>query len=141
MRVLKICKKLNLDPTLVALMHDFTNYCADALPIRGNFIINVVSDRKPYGIPTTGAYFVGQNKINVYGKNRALVDVLRSIAHEMTHMMQEEKDMLEFPVQDAGGHIEDEANAKAGELIKLFAKSKPTRTKIYESALRSDKII
>ena len=130
-----------MDPNQLALMHDFINYCAKELPIRGNFTINVVSDRKPYSIPTTGAYFVGQNKINVYGKNRALVDVLRSIAHEMTHMMQDECQMIEFPVQDAGGHIEDEANAKAGEIIKLFAKSKPIRGKIYESVLKSKKII
>ncbi len=141
MRRLKICKKLNTDPDHLALMHDFINYCADCLPIKGNFVVNVVSDRKPHGIPTTGAYFVGQNKINVYGKNRALVDVLRSIAHEMTHMMQDETGMIKLPVQDAGGFIEDQANAKAGEIIKLFAKSKPIRGRIYESVKKSGKIL
>ena len=44
---------------------------------------------------------------------------------------------IKFPVQDAGGDIEDEANAKAGEMIKIFAKSKPERKRIYESLIYS----
>ena len=46
--------------------------------------------------------------------------------------MQDESGMLVGIIQDAGGEIEDEANAKAGELIKLFAKSIPQRRAIYE---------
>ena len=40
---------------------------------------------------------------------------------------------LDFPVQDVGGDIENEANARAGELIKAYAKSSPARKRIYES--------
>ena len=59
----------------------------------------------------------------------------------MTHMMQDETGAIKGPVQDAGGFIEDEANAKAGEIIKLFAKSKPIRRQIYESVRRSKNIL
>jgi len=79
---------------------------------------------------------VGQNDIRVYGKNRSLADVMRSVAHEMTHMMQDEQNLLHGNVKDAGGFHEDQANAKAGELLKLYAK-KPGRKKIYESVKRS----
>ena len=77
----------------------------------------------------------------VFGKNRALVDVLRSVAHEMTHMMQDETGLITGPVQDAGGFHEDQANSKAGEIIKLFAKSTPVRKRIYESFERSNLIL
>jgi len=103
--------------------------------VSGDFEIHVVSDRDYHNIGTTAAYHIGKNIVKVYGKNRALVDILRSIAHELTHMMQDESGMLDGQIQDAGGPIEDEANARAGELIKLYAKSSPERKRIYESAI------
>jgi len=60
--------------------------------------------------------------IKVNGKNRALVDIMRSIAHEMVHHKQYEEGRLEVKPKDIGGDIEDEANAKAGQFIKMFAK-------------------
>ena len=54
----------------------------------------------------------------------------------MVHCSQDEKGELVGVIRDAGGEIEDEANARAGELIKLFAKSNPQRKSIYESILR-----
>jgi hypothetical protein len=61
---------------------------------------------------------------------------MRSIAHEMTHMMQDQTGLINGPIRDAGGFHEDQANSRAGELIKLFAKSSPERKKIYESKSR-----
>ena len=103
--------------------------------MESEFEIYVVNDRDKHSIDTTGAYHIGKNIVKVYGKNRALVDILRSIAHELTHLMQNENGMLAGEIQDAGGSIEDEANAKAGELIKLYAKSSPERKRIYESIM------
>ena len=93
----------------------------------------MVNSREPYGISTTALYEVGNNCCKVYCKNRALADVLRSVAHEMTHMMQDQIGILKGPIRDAGGFHEDQANSKAGELLKLFAKSKPSRKAIYEA--------
>jgi hypothetical protein len=60
-------------------------------------------------------------------KNRALVDVMRSIAHELVHHKQWEDGRLNGPKPpDIGGEIEDEANAKAGQFIKMFAKQDET---------------
>jgi len=56
-------------------------------------------------------------------------------------MMQDENGMLVGQIQDAGGDIEDEANAKAGEIIKRYAKSHPGRRKIYESVYLSDLLL
>lgn len=79
-------------------------------------------------LKTTAAYNYSDEekfvKINV--KNRALVDVLRSIAHEMVHHKQFEDGRLKIKPADIGGDIEDEANAKAGQYIKIFAKMDKT---------------
>ena len=128
-----LSKDLGYDRKKRDLATQFILFCAEMLPIEGDFSIHAVSDRKPHGIMTTAAYLVGENSCYVYSKNRALPDVMRSIAHEMTHMMQDEMGLLVGEIRDAGGFHEDQANAKAGELIKLFAKSKEERKKIYES--------
>ena len=133
MRKLYIDKNLGIENRNAVLAGDFINFCADRLPIEGDFEIHLVSDRSKHDIETTAAYHRGAGLIKVYCKKRALVDILRSVAHEMTHLMQDEKGELQGIIQDAGGHIEDQANAKAGELIKLFAKSLPGRRAIYES--------
>ena len=135
-RKLYISPKLDLDAEKTLLISDFINFCCDELPIRGGCKIHIVSDREANRISTTAVYMVGQNDIRVYGKNRSLADVMRSVAHEMTHMMQDEQNLLHGNVKDAGGFHEDQANAKAGELLKLYAK-KPGRKKIYESVKRS----
>tara|TARA_B100000700_G_scaffold126567_1_gene141731 strand:+ start:9342 stop:9767 length:426 start_codon:yes stop_codon:yes gene_type:complete len=132
MRKLFVSDELDLTPENVRLLAEFIVFCEKSLPIENPYIIKVVGRRRQHGITTTAAYAVGGNECRVYAKNRALVDVMRSIAHEMTHMMQDEQGMITGPIQDAGGFHEDQANAKAGELIKLFAKSSPGRRRIYE---------
>ena len=82
-------------------------------------------------LKTTANYNYSNEKkiIRVNSKNRALVDVLRSIAHEMVHHKQFEEGRLKIKPADIGGDIEDEANAKAGQFIKMFAQKDGT---IYE---------
>ena len=123
---------LSYSPEQMRLAGEFIIFCADSLPIEGDFEVHLVNSREPHGISTTALYEVGNNCCKVYCKKRALADVLRSVAHEMTHMMQDQIGILKGPIRDAGGFHEDQANAKAGELIKLFAKSAPGRKMIYE---------
>ena len=78
-------------------------------------------------IKTTASYSYDIEKdycvIRVNCKNRALVDCLRSLGHELVHHKQYENGLFnkEKP-QDIGGDIEDEANAKSGQFIKLFSR-------------------
>jgi hypothetical protein len=51
-------------------------------------------------------------------------------------MMQDEMGLIVGNIRDAGGFHEDQANARAGELIKRFAKSKEGRRAIYENRKR-----
>ena len=130
-----IDKKLNYNAEQKNLACEFIIFCAEKLPIEGNFEIYIVTNRNNHRIKTTAVYEVGNNCCRIYAKNRAFADVMRSIAHEMTHMMQDEMGLLVGKIRDAGGFHEDQANAKAGELLKLFAKSGKGRKAIYESKI------
>jgi Zn-dependent peptidase ImmA (M78 family) len=79
-------------------------------------------------LKTTANYdYTKKNKIiKVNSKNRALVDVMRSLAHELVHHKQYEQGRLDVKPPDIGGEIEDEANAKAGQYIKMFSKMDET---------------
>ena len=88
--------------------------------------IKIQNDRE--GLKTTANHdYTKENKlIKVCAMNRALVDVCRSIAHELVHHKQFEDGRLEVKPPDIGGEIEDEANAKAGQFIKMYSKEDPT---------------
>jgi Zn-dependent peptidase ImmA (M78 family) len=77
------------------------------------------------GLKTTASYDYSSNQdeklIKVNGKNRMLVDIMRSIAHELVHHKQFEMGKLKVKPPDIGGEIEDEANAVAGQLIKKYS--------------------
>jgi hypothetical protein len=107
----------------------FVKFVKNQLELKTVPTISIKGNRD--GLKTTANYdYTKENKIiKVYGKNRALVDIMRSVAHEMVHHKQFEDGRLEQRPPDIGGEIEDEANAKAGQYIKLFAKEDPT---IYE---------
>jgi hypothetical protein len=107
----------------------FVKFVKNQLELKTVPTISIKGNRD--GLKTTANYdYTKENKIiKVYGKNRALIDIMRSVAHEMVHHKQFEDGRLEQRPPDIGGEIEDEANAKAGQYIKLYSKEDPT---IYE---------
>jgi hypothetical protein len=111
------------------ILDKFVLFVKNELELKSVPTIKVQNNRD--GLKTTANYdYTKENKIiKVCAKNRALVDVCRSIAHEMVHHKQFEQGRLEKRPPDIGGEIEDEANAKAGQFIKMFAKKD---SNIYE---------
>ena len=102
---------------------DFVKFIKNELKLKDVPTISIQNHRN--GLKTTANYdYTKENKIvKVCSKNRALVDVMRSLAHELVHHKQWEEGRLNGPKPpDIGGEIEDEANAKAGQLIKMYAK-------------------
>ena len=59
-----------------------------------------------------------------------MADVLRTLAHELVHHKQNEMGKLKIDSGKAGSDIENEANAKAGILMRDFGKE---REEIFES--------
>jgi 50S ribosomal subunit-associated GTPase HflX len=115
-----------LDDDKKEKLNGFVKFVKEQLDIKTTPIITIQNHRD--GLKTTANYdYTKENKIiKVSMKNRALVDVMRSIAHEMVHHKQFEQGRLDIPPPDIGGEIEDEANAKAGQYIKLYSKIDPT---------------
>jgi hypothetical protein len=108
-------------------LDSFVKFVKEQLEIKTVPTIKIQNNRD--GLKTTANYdYTKENKIiKVCSKGRALVDVMRSIAHEMVHHKQFEDGRLDGPQPpDIGGEIEDEANAKAGQYIKMYAKIDPT---------------
>jgi hypothetical protein len=110
-------------------LNGFVKFVKNQLELDSVPTIVIKSNRD--GLKTTANYdYTKENKVvKVYGKNRALVDIMRSVAHELVHHKQFEQGRLEVRPPDIGGEIEDEANAKAGQYIKMFSKENP---EIYE---------
>ena len=118
-----------LDDDKKEKLNTFVKFVKDQLELKTVPTISIQSGRN--GLKTTANYdYNKENKVvKVNAKNRALVDVMRSIAHELVHHKQYEQERLKVQPPDIGGEIEDEANAKAGQYIKMFAKENP---EIYE---------
>lgn len=111
-----------LDENKKEKLYNFAKFVKKELGLKKSPTIAIQNGRE--GLKTTANYdYTKPDKIiKVCGKNRALVDVMRSIAHEMVHHKQFEDGRLEVKPPDVGGEIEDEANAKAGQYIKMYAK-------------------
>jgi len=80
-----------------------------------------------------GHFHVTNDKIVVASSNRNLADILRTIAHELTHYKQKLDGRLNLnnSAQSGatGSEIENEANAQAGVIMREFGKKHP---EIYE---------
>ena len=68
----------------------------------------------------TGGHTVGDSKVWVYAKNRNLVDILRTVFHELVHVRQGELDMIKPGSSYPGSPIESQADQLAGKYIKIY---------------------
>ena len=69
-----------------------------------------------------GYFDPNSNKIWVYCGNRNMGDILRTLAHELVHRKQDEDGRISYESGKTGSDIENEANAKAGILLRDFGK-------------------
>jgi len=80
-----------------------------------------------------GSYTPGEKTIRVVVHNRNMADVLRTLAHELVHHMQNTNGD-ELDGKD-GSDTENEANAKAGVIMRKFGRENP---EIFESKLNEN---
>ena len=69
-----------------------------------------------------GYFDPNSNKIWIYCGNRNMGDILRTLAHELVHRKQDEEGRISYESGKTGSEIENEANAKAGVLLRDFGK-------------------
>jgi Zn-dependent peptidase ImmA (M78 family) len=111
-----------LDDNKRKKLNEFVKFVKDELGIGSLPTVIVQNHRNDLKTTANYDYTKEEKIIKICGKNRALVDVMRSIAHELVHHKQYEDGRLDVRPPDIGGEIEDEANAKAGQYIKMFSK-------------------
>jgi hypothetical protein len=68
----------------------------------------------------TGGHQMGADSIWVYVNNRNLVDILRTVFHELVHVRQGELDMIKPGDSYPGSPIEAMADMLAGKYIKIY---------------------
>ena len=105
----------------------FIDYVVEELNIENPPTVYVEKEASSDYTGGTYRYKGGTERIKVRSKGRSLMDILRSIAHELVHHKQKEDGMFEDKevikdIPEVGGPIEDEANAIAGRLIKKYGK-------------------
>jgi len=113
--------KSDIDPEKLFYIQDFTGFVCDNLHMENPVHIFLRNGRDEY-VQTTASYVPSENSNHINCKKRSLVDILRSIAHELTHNRQREigKILPDVPVQNISGEIENESDSVAGVLIKHY---------------------
>jgi hypothetical protein len=110
-------------------IEDFTNFCSDVLKvdsptIRVNSNPNFSKEKKSFG------YYSPQEKnIEISLHNRNLADILRTLGHEIVHHRQNLKGRLHTRSGEDGSPEENQANAVAGMLLRVYGRNNPH---IYE---------
>lgn len=104
---------------------DFVNFAKEFLDITDDIKVQLAFERTDE-LRTTANYNLS-GSVTVYAKDRALVDICRSIAHELVHHKQNLEDRIKNAQEDGedGSEIENEANAIAGVIIRKYGKLKP----------------
>jgi Zn-dependent peptidase ImmA (M78 family) len=109
----------------------FVDYCCDELGIKNKPEIKFVNSKIQAKMNTSfGGYYPGEKKIKVNTAGRHVVDVFRTLAHELVHHKQNEDERLDADSGKTGSEIENEANSKAGILLRNYGKAKP---ELFES--------
>lgn len=106
----------------IELLKDFVCFTCAKLKIESPVTVVIRRGKDEY-IATTASYLPYENENHIKAGGRAIVDICRSIGHELTHNRQRELGLFNpgDNVQNIGGKIEDEANSIAGILIKDFS--------------------
>jgi predicted nucleotidyltransferase len=107
-----------------SLFEKFMAYACNELQIQNPPTFEV---RYEYGEdqPSFGAYVPSKHHISVNPSNRNIVDVLRTLAHELVHAKQNEMGLLQPDSGETGSEHENDANAIAGILMRDYGKQNP----------------
>jgi Zn-dependent peptidase ImmA (M78 family) len=105
------------------IIKDFVKYCYTQLSIKSSPEIIIINDKKFVKQNRSfGSYTPDTRVITAYLGKRNLADFLRTLGHELIHHSQAEQGLLSINSGDTGSEIENEANAKAGVLLRNYGK-------------------
>jgi hypothetical protein len=109
------------------IIERFARSCADFLGMERAPAIKLRRDPEwtrrngTFGRYTADPY----HRIEIATHGRHIIDILRTLAHEMTHARQNEVTGLPDHAGETGSEYEDQANAMAGRIMRHWAESEP----------------
>ena len=111
---------------------DFVEMFSKFLPMAMHYLeldslpkINFTSHIKDTHQPTFGMYVNGEHTLHVALINRHPNDILRTVAHELTHYKQDVEHSLNDESGTTGSPEENQANQMAGIIMRHFNKKYP----------------
>ena len=107
----------------------FKDALTDFLPIAVGHLqlsqLPKIAFQKDIDTTSFGTYDADTDTITLVLHNRQPVDILRTLAHELVHAQQRQSDKIKPGDGRTGSPIEDEANAEAGVIMRVFAQEYP----------------
>lgn len=98
----------------------FAKHCIRELGLKTS--VKITLSKRQTGQATAGYYNPQDCTVFVAVHNRAIADIMRTLAHELTHCKQQE-DGIEFPNDDEGLQpLEDAANSSSGKLVRFYGR-------------------
>jgi hypothetical protein len=113
-------------PSDEEILKDFIDFCFKELKLKKMPIVKLRRDPEwSVRNKTFGRYINDQHLLEVAWGNRHIMDVLRTVAHELTHKHQHERENVPSDAGETGSPYENEANARAGILMRDYARLHP----------------
>ena len=109
-------------------LNSFLDFCCDKLSIKDKPTLKFKEPSDQGEQPSFAAYAPGAREVYVMSKNRHPMDIFRSVAHELVHHKQNEDGRIGKDIAKegaTGSDIENEANSRAGELMRWYGKANP----------------
>ena len=109
-------------------LNSFMDFCCDKLSIKDKPSLKFKEPTDQGEQPSFAAYAPGAREVHVMSKNRHPMDIFRSVAHELVHHKQNEEGRIGKDIAKegaTGSDIENEANSRAGELMRWYGKANP----------------
>jgi hypothetical protein len=108
------------EPTLVDALRDFLPIAVKHLELKKLPKIKLLDEVETEHMPSFGKFSNDDRTIHLGIKNRHPNDILRTLAHELTHYAQGQRDELDADSGATGSPEEDQANAEAGVIMREF---------------------
>jgi pterin-4a-carbinolamine dehydratase len=113
------------EPTLVDALRDFLPLAIKHLELKKLPKIKLLDEIETDHMPSFGKFSNDDRTIHLGIKNRHPNDILRTLAHEMVHYAQGQRDELDSGSGATGSPEEDQANAEAGVIMREFNQQFP----------------
>ena len=113
------------EPTLIDALRDFLPLAVKHLKIKKLPKIKLLRDVETEHMPSFGKFSNDDRTVHLGIKNRHPNDILRTLAHELTHYAQGVNDQLDADSGATGSPEEDQANAEAGVIMREFNQQFP----------------